>query len=380
MGSKVSMLAGTLGEALLQLAPRATRFVDLFAGSGAVSRYVATSTDVPVISVDLMRFSGAITAATTERTAPINAESMMESWTRRADHWLDDYSDYVAAAMALSQPQSAEDAAAARELCAAKISGAFIWSDYGGHYFSPLQALRLSAYYATMPQRAPHRIVALAALLRTASRASASPGHTAQPFQPTKRLLPHLRSAWRTDIGTELTRQVNAIAQAPARALGTVVTGDSVTFANRRIADGDLVFCDPPYSEAQYSRFYHVLEGIAIGGWQSVSGAGRAPAGAERVSSDFSRRTRSVQATDALIKALAKKRTTVLWTYPEGDRSNGLTVDHIREAARTDFSVRESRIPMRHSTLGGSEANHEQRLGRRDLHEILFVLERKRSL
>jgi adenine-specific DNA-methyltransferase len=43
MGSKAGMLAGTLGEQLRTLAPKHERFVDLFSGSGAVARYVATT-------------------------------------------------------------------------------------------------------------------------------------------------------------------------------------------------------------------------------------------------------------------------------------------------------------------------------------------------
>jgi len=372
------MLTGTLGNHLRDLAPVAARFVDLFAGSGAVSRYVATRATVPVAAVDLMRFSGIIAAATVERTTALNAGRLFAAWRRRAIDWALEHGELESAALAVSQPESADDVEVGRALCRVSVDGAFIWSHYGGYYFSPAQSLRLSAFYATLPLKAPQRTVALAALLRTASRASASPGHTAQPFRPTERLLPHLRSAWRVDVDTELKRQLEAIAPSPALVKGAAVTGDSVVFAQQCVRDGDLVFCDPPYSEAQYSRFYHVLEGIAIGGWSHVSGAGRAPEGSERPSSDFSRKTRAVAATDRLITGLAQHRTTVLWTYPEGIRSNGLTVDDIRACAEHHFTVSETRIPMRHSTLGGSQLNHEQRHGRRDLHEVLFRFDPRR--
>lgn len=369
------MLSGTLGLALESLAPEAGRFVDLFAGSGAVSRFVAERVDVPVIAVDLMRFSASITAATLERDRSLDAVGLYRRWANGAADYLRDRQDLVVAAAVLSAAHDDEEVYRARELCATSTDGGFIWSDYGGYYYSPVQALQLSAMYAALPKRAPHRTVALAALLRAASRASASPGHTAQPFRPTERLLPHLRSAWKVDIATEVQRQLNHLGPRPALRKGAVHTGDSVEFVTKNIRDGDLVFCDPPYSEAQYSRFYHVLEGIARGGWQQVSGAGRAPAGHERPSSEFSRRTRAVSATRRLLAELARKRTTVLWTYPEGDRSNGLTVEDIREAANESFVVKETRIPMRHSTLGGvASTSAAERGGRKDLHEVLFQL------
>jgi hypothetical protein len=369
------MLAGTLGDHLRELAPVHGRFVDLFAGSGAVGRFVATQVPVPVVAVDLMRFSGVIAGATLERTAPVDADRLFSSWLTRAKDWLRTHKDVLLAATSLSVPESDVDVFAGRALCEVRIEKAFIWSDYGGYYYSPSQALYLSAFHATLPSRAPRLGVALAALLRTASRASASPGHTAQPFRPTERLLPHLRSAWGIDIVTELRRQVAIVASACAQVRGAAVTGDGVAYASSRVRSLDLVFCDPPYSEAQYSRFYHVLEGIARGGWGSVHGAGRAPAGTERPSSDFSRRTRAVDATGRLLDSLGRSGATVLWTYPEGERSNGLTVDHIREHAAKHFMISETRIPMRHSTLGGSSTHEKGRLGRKDLHEVLFRLE-----
>ncbi|WP_237358171.1 DNA adenine methylase [Rathayibacter tritici] len=174
---------------------------------------------------------------------------------------------------------------------------------------------------------------------------------------------------------SEVQRQLDAIAPISALVRGKATTGDSVDFADNYARPGDLVFCDPPYSDAQYGRFYHVLEGIARGGWEGVFGAGRAPVNSDRPSSDFSRRTQAVNATGKLLTALAANQTTVLWTYPEGVRSNGLTVTDIRMLAEPIFKVTELRIPMRHSTLGGSEVNHKDRHGRRDLHEVLFRLE-----
>lgn len=374
MGSKSSMLRGELGSQIASLAPLAGRFVDLFSGSGSVAKHVALSTDLPVHPVDLMKFSAVLTGATINRVQAVDPKKLYASWSTRALRYSEELSSVEAHAREFDDPQDGAMVKAARVYCSSSLPSAFIWTHYGGHYFSPTQALHLSALQATLPKRDPHRIIALASLLRTASRASASPGHTAQPFQPTERLLPHLRAAWRVDIFADVHHQLAALAPFPARTKGLATVGDSIEFARTQVRQGDLVFCDPPYSEAQYSRFYHVLEGIARGGWAQISGAGRAPQTELRPSSQFSLKTGAANATASLIGHLARTSCTVLWTYPEGERSNGLTVDHIRREALRHFRVSETLIPMRHSTLGESKENHENRHGRRELQEVLLLM------
>lgn len=374
MGSKLSMLDGTLGGELLRLAPPGGRFIDLFAGSGVVGRFVASQVDIPVFSVDLMRFSSLLAGATLERTKALDGDALWRRWSAAADQFMAKHARLERMSMSLSRAANEADVLSARRLCASYLPDQFIWSHYGGYYFSPTQALQLSAFYSTLPARAPHRTLALAAIIRTASKASASPGHTAQPFRPTEKLLPHIRSAWSVDVREELIRQVERMAATHAKVRGLAHTGDGLEFAKKRIIAKDLVFCDPPYSDAQYGRFYHVLEGIAVGGWPAVFGAGRAPEVSMRASSSFSGSTKAEESAKVLLESLAGAGATVLWTYPEGDRSNRLTVDMIRDSASRFFSIEEHRIPMRHSTLGGSSSSGNLRNSRKYLDEILFVL------
>jgi adenine-specific DNA methylase len=56
MGSKRWMLSSGLGMLLDRIAPTSNRFVDLFAGSGAVSHHVAKNTSVTVMACDLQEF------------------------------------------------------------------------------------------------------------------------------------------------------------------------------------------------------------------------------------------------------------------------------------------------------------------------------------
>jgi len=145
---------------------------------------------------------------------------------------------------------------------------------YGGHYFSPEQALSLQYLRDNLP--ADGEMGALAALVVAGSRCAASPGHTAQPFQPTPALLPHIALAWKRDVATEVVRALEILGPRHARVMGEAHRADALVLSSKASV-GDLVFLEPPYSDVQYSRFYHVLEGIAIGGYASVIGAGRVP-------------------------------------------------------------------------------------------------------
>jgi adenine-specific DNA methylase len=370
MGSKLTLLDGVLGERLIEESSTHSRFVDLFAGSGSVAHHIAKSVKTSCVAVDLQQFSCELAGAVIERTAAISSEQLYGAWHRRALALVDSLRGQHGA----WQSTSAGVVAQMRSAAAKAPRQAFVVRDYGGHYFSIDQAWWLSAYRITLPRLQPQRRVALAALLRTASRCSASPGHTAQPFQPTVSLLPHIAAAWSVDVPTQVRRELEWLAPQHALKVGKAVKADSVEYASKGLMEGDLVFCDPPYSEAQYSRFYHVLEGIARGGWNTVAGAGRAPSIERRPRSEFSSRRSSVRAMSNLLAAAARNRSTVMLTYPEGDRSNGLAVSDIREVAEGLFSIKEERLPHRHSTLGGSASDDSIRKGRRDLHEVLFTL------
>src|SRR5207245_3922435 len=75
-----------------------------------------------------------------------------------------------------------------------------ITNAYGGHYYSPRQAVWIDALRANLPSREPAKTVAHAALIQAASQCAAAPGHTAQPFQPTRTAKRFIEEAWSKDI------------------------------------------------------------------------------------------------------------------------------------------------------------------------------------
>ena len=163
-----------------------------------------------------------------------------------------------------------------RGWCSAQGRNWVITRAYGGHYFSPEQAVWFDALRYTLPDDKQQRAVALAALIQATSECAAAPGHTAQPFQPTKGAKPFLKDAWQRDVPTRVKNALLLLSATCAKKTGFAAVRDA-NRAARTLKQGDLVFVDPPYSGVHYSRFYHVLETIANGKCGTVSGTDDIP-------------------------------------------------------------------------------------------------------
>jgi len=147
----------------------------------------------------------------------------------------------------------------------------------------------------------------LAACIAAASECVASPGHTAQPFQPTKGAGKYILESWRRDPLERCKNNLEFLCPKFAKVPGSVITADAQNVISQ-LNSRDLVFIDPPYSGVQYSRFYHVLETIARCNKQiSVSGVGRYPSLDERPQSKFSNISQAKDALKLILKRYCRK-------------------------------------------------------------------------
>ena len=242
---------------------------------------------------------------------------------------------------------------------------------YGGYYYSPLQSLHLDYLRRTLPTTEPHRHAALAALVQTGSVCAASPGHTAQPFKPTASAGPFLKDAWLRRVPHRVKEMAAGVCIRAARVPGEARNMDANSVA-RELSDKDCVFVDPPYSSVQYSRFYHVLETLAVGHMVEVSGAGRYPPSKRRPRSQYSLASASSRALKDLFGALGERGCGVIVTFPAGPASNGLSGDTVVSMAKDHFLVESARVCGRFSTLGG---NHHNRSARRNTEELILTLQ-----
>ena len=366
MGSKKWMLNNGLGANIRSRMVDYTRFVDLFSGSGAVSWHVATHYDVPVLSNDLQMFCRMLAASVICRVSTLG-HRWIDNWIGRARSGAQSDIHFAAAKRLEAFAPNigvADLAVHARALCSTAETP--IVAAYGGHYFSPLQAIYLDYLRLCLPASRPYRLAASGALVQAASVCAASPGHTAQPFSPTESAGPYLRNSWSQNVLVHTRQFAASIADIAAKCPGNALTGDANDLVHT-LRHTDLVFVDPPYSSVHYSRFYHVLETIAAGRRVTVSGTGRYPPTHLRPRSRYSLPSESQNALRQLLGTIAGRGCGVLITFPAGAASNGLSGDHVIEIAEQWYTVDQSTIKSRFSTLGGNTRNRSARIRSEEL-------------
>ena len=362
MGSKRWMLRNGLGDLIAREVANAPRFLDLFSGSAAVSTHVALKHPVSVTAFDLQTFSAVLARAVLEREKTIDAEGTWTKWHRQAREVR--LRVHPPSAMSITWASVKEH----RRWCAKQDW--LMTKAYGGYYFSALQAVWLDSLRQTLPENEPAKSTALAALICSASQCAAAPGHTAQPFQPTRTAKPFLADAWRKNIVTHCKNVLFAIAEQHAKVRGHANVLDANEAAGL-VREGDLVFIDPPYSGVHYSRFYHVLETLARGRCSEVSGTGRYPAADERPRSSYSLKSESSAALDTLFKTISDRRGKAIVTFPQRKCSNGLSGRAVLDLARNHFKVEQHWVASKFSTLGG---NNDHRDARSSTRELILVL------
>lgn len=146
---------------------------------------------------------------------------------------------------------------------------------YGGVYFSYRQAVELDAMLEVMNRRIDpsHRDLFLAALLSTASDIAYTVGkHFAQPLKARdsggeiKRCI--LNKAVRdkmADIRSVYLDWLRRYMAIPRTQHGfKVMQGDYMDCLRRMPSQIKTIYADPPYTRDHYSRFYHVLETMAL--------------------------------------------------------------------------------------------------------------------
>ncbi|MDO8933868.1 MAG: DNA adenine methylase [Rhodocyclaceae bacterium] len=374
MGHKGKMLP-VLGQILLHYADNSQRIADPFCGSAAVSWFLAENSDKEIVAGDIQSFAVARARAVIERTTTFDPTSMIRYWFAEARRTVASVASHFPNNLRSIEPNLTEPSkiklvvSQSRKFCKdvlpvvfAKIDGAWpISKAYGGYYYSPVQALVFDALRQSLPTDSAKRKVALAALVEALSRAAASPGHTAQPFQPTESSAKYIIEAWARDPWKLVEDAVEEIAGRSAISIGKGVVGDFKKTISR-LSEGDLVFADPPYSGVHYSRFYHALETVTRGAEFEPEGRGRYPSIEQRPSSAFSQKSNAKKAARELLMGCALKRATLVLTFPTVGASNGLDAADFIELGNPLFSkIRVEEVQTDFSTLGGNKKHRAAR-------------------
>ena len=395
-----------IGAAMDRLATDGSTVVDLFAGTGVVSRALARSH--PVVSVDVQSYSATLSSALCSPTSYdeptrgrviARARAWMEILPEPVDRLLQIESDLMTSAthdplgfvllteegslsnLTATDPKLASaKAEAAPHLAAA---GAVLTMYYGGVYFSYRQALELDAIMAAIGHRAesPAEPTLVAAILGVASDVVATVGgHFAQPLRLRARTGEPKHSAIKKSLNSRRASVFAAYegwllrysALAPTEYECSPTTADYRTALNGLEPGVAAIYADPPYTRDHYSRFYHVLETIALADDPGVANApgselpSRGLYRAKRHQSPFSIRSQAIPAFSSLFELASQQGIPVVLSYsPQGGGTQArpetrlMTIDQIVDIASSRYK-RVEVIPI--------EASTHSRLNRVDLH------------
>lgn len=115
-----------------------------------------------------------------------------------------------------------------------------------------------------------------------------------------------------------------------------------------------VIYADPPYTDDQYSRYYHVLETLILYDYPTISGAGLYRTG--RFKTPFSLKSQVIDAMENLISSVAECGADIVLSYP----TNGLIYEAggdpemiLRRYFRSVERLYAS--PHSHSTFGASK-------------------------
>ncbi|MBI3975257.1 MAG: hypothetical protein HY334_02595 [Armatimonadetes bacterium] len=237
---------------------------------------------------------------------------------------------------------------------------------YPGSYFGVRQCIEIDsiryaidAAYAARHIGQEERLWLVVALGRVLVRVNNSTGHFAQYLKPNEHNLKRLvakrrRSVWNEFLTT--LKSVSPVGTQQWRLTNRSFHSDALVLLSRLALQSQwprTIYADPPYSRAQYSRYYHVLNVIAAYRYPAVFGNGRYPN--DRFQTPFAHAAAVERVLDTLIQRTSYLGSALLLSYPD----NGL----LHERGGSIYALLRRHYPsvevldthsLHHSTLGAS--------------------------
>lgn len=327
MGTKAPVL-DLVCPAIEALAPPGATVCDLMAGTHAVG--YALKARNRIIANDIQAYSAVVGKALIE-----NHGASISSWQAREQ-------------LARLAARNHEE----REF-------SFFQDHYADKYFSPHQCRDIDSIRCAIEQIGDEqkRALYLCALMYAMCLAQSTTGHFAE-FLPADH--PRLRSLRAIDVWEAFLRKCDDMAVVRGDLPHVVLCEDyrklleSPEYAGLT-AEVDAFYLDPPYSDAQYSRFYHVLETVVRYDTPRLQYKGGYRAG--RHQSRFSQRAHAEAEFDRAVGRIAALGRPLVISYSSTglvgrDRLAGVCRSHYREvevaeAGHTHSSQGKGRAPVR---------------------------------
>lgn len=240
---------------------------------------------------------------------------------------------------------------------------------YSGNYFGVAQAIEADAICSSLNTAKKGLSISddewrwgTIALGRSLLKIANSTGHFAQYLKPKlgthrRYIALRRRSLWAEWL--EFIAIMSPVGERAWRKQNRAYNKDSLKLipAFARVgADVSVIYADPPYTDDQYSRFYHVLETLFLYDYPEVAGAGLYRP--NRFQTSFSHKAKSAAALSTLIETSARTGADLILSYP----TNGLAVKagaSVRGLLKKHFRRVEicRSMPHEHSTFGASKGS-----------------------
>jgi adenine-specific DNA-methyltransferase len=244
---------------------------------------------------------------------------------------------------------------------------------YAGTFFGVQQAIETDAIVASINSAIKSRRVTrdearweVIALGRALLKIATSTGHFAQYLKPKlhnyrRHIALRKRSLWAEWLNS--LSQLSPVGNLAWRRKNRVFNQDSLSLipmlANHK-ANLGVIYADPPYTDDQYSRFYHILETLCLYDYPTVSGAGLYRPG--RFHTPFSLKSEAAKALMILIQSCARAGADLILSYPTDGLATKAGAD-VRAMLRQHFKRVEvcHSLSHTHSTFGASKGSAQAR-------------------
>ena len=420
LGSKFRML-DTIGEVIEELSPPNTVVADLFAGSGAVSRYL--SRNRTVIAADIQEYSRAICSAVLHPSQYIQPHEFVKKCQLSEFHIslqdaCSEISKYEQESINLALDglpsqlcEFLEEASLLKSKsedyknCSSRLESSLRASHrklvnlsgqdnslatatlyFGGIYFSFEQTVAIDAILHEIEKSSLRdRDTLLAALLGTVSNAVNTVGKQfAQPIQPRmanglpkKGIATKVKKDREINIFKNFSEMLEKYTELKSSGFPHKALCMNFSEALDQLPDNtSVVYADPPYTRDHYSRFYHVLETICLRDSPTISQTkiggtlqfSRGLYRERRHQSPFCIRSQAPLAFSILFEKVANLGASLVLSYSphivrEGEHPRVMTIEDLTVLAQKHFKTIYTVCPgeFKHNKLNSRANSFEQK-------------------
>lgn len=250
---------------------------------------------------------------------------------------------------------------------------------FAGGYFGLQQSLQIDSIRYAIDTARQKKIITsdeekwcLVALCQAVSKCTASPGHFAQYITPKQNNKSYYFKQRQIDVWKKWLEQfstLSSIGDYTWRSKNKVFKGDALKLLDKlrkSTSKPAIIYADPPYTDDQYSRYYHLYDTLIKYDYPKSHGAGRYRP--DRFRSQFSLKSEVDDAFKGLIEKSAQLGADLIISYPSAGCLSGSTrkILKLLKEHYTSAGIAQS-LKHEHSTMGGSKGKPKN-----SVREIIF--------